>query len=106
MAQQEPTRNFGWARPMFVGPLEMFIVPMDLLINLKEDRHQAAFINGPGVVMWTWMVEIDRVVIRDFQGSSANSVGTDRKRRSIQYPLDFKNIISIKLLTKFGEDWM
>ncbi|KAH3772153.1 hypothetical protein DPMN_173490 [Dreissena polymorpha] len=42
-------------------------VPVDLLIYLKEDGNQAAFtfINGPGWVMGTWMVEIDLVVIRD-----------------------------------------
>ncbi|KAH3849836.1 hypothetical protein DPMN_092240 [Dreissena polymorpha] len=55
--------------------------PVDLSINLKEDGNQAAFalINGPG---------IDRVVIRDFQGSSANSVGGDSVQdgQTIQYP--------------------
>ncbi|KAH3803390.1 hypothetical protein DPMN_131649 [Dreissena polymorpha] len=57
---------------------------------MKEDGNQAAFtfINGPG---------IDRVLIRDFQGSSADSVGADsdrtdgqKKRRSVQYPHAFK----------------
>ncbi|KAH3850665.1 hypothetical protein DPMN_093090 [Dreissena polymorpha] len=45
------------------------VVTVDLSINLKQDGKQAAFtyINGPGWIMWTCMVEIDRVVIRDVQ---------------------------------------
>ncbi|KAH3897451.1 hypothetical protein DPMN_021639 [Dreissena polymorpha] len=81
VARQRPTRNFGWARPMLVENR----VPVDLSMNLKEDGNQAPFTfsNGPG---------IDRVVIRDFQGSSANSVGGDSGRTDGQKDGDQYNI--------------
>ncbi|KAH3829852.1 hypothetical protein DPMN_103082 [Dreissena polymorpha] len=81
LARQRPTRNFGWTRPMLMGPWE----PMDLSTTLKGDGNQAAFtfINGPG---------IERVIIRDFQGSSANSVGGDSGRMDGQKDRDQYNI--------------
>ncbi|KAH3812451.1 hypothetical protein DPMN_140883 [Dreissena polymorpha] len=44
-------------------------IHMDLSINLKEDRTMLPLpvSNALGWVMWIWMFEIDRVVIRDVQ---------------------------------------
>ncbi|KAH3749280.1 hypothetical protein DPMN_183775 [Dreissena polymorpha] len=53
-----------------------------------------------GWVMWTWMVEIDCVVMRDFQGSSASSVGGDRTDQFYAT----QDIIRTNALTKFHKD--
>ncbi|KAH3877042.1 hypothetical protein DPMN_000897 [Dreissena polymorpha] len=83
VARQRPTRNFGWARPMLVGPRKDLVVIRDVQWG------------APRLVMGPCIVEIDRIVIRDvqyqfeFQVSIANIVGggigqderTDRPRR-------------------------
>ncbi|KAH3726968.1 hypothetical protein DPMN_052857 [Dreissena polymorpha] len=91
MARQRPTRiatpqicniESWWSPRVCNVDMDVFV---DLSINLKEDGNQDAFtyINGPG---------LDRVVITDFQGSSANSVGGDSGRTDGQEDGDQYNI--------------
>ncbi|KAH3866390.1 hypothetical protein DPMN_029453 [Dreissena polymorpha] len=81
--------NFGWARPMLVGPWDRVVIRDEV----NRCRNEEVIVKGN--FGWVWLmwagprVEIDRIVIRDvqyqfevnrcrneevnFQGSSANS---------------------------------
>ncbi|KAH3884159.1 hypothetical protein DPMN_008131 [Dreissena polymorpha] len=63
--------NFGWAWPMWAGRHRINrIVMREVQYQFEVNRCRNEEIIGAAP-----QVEIDRIVIREFQGSSANSVG-------------------------------
>ncbi|KAH3891922.1 hypothetical protein DPMN_016032 [Dreissena polymorpha] len=82
--------NFVWVWPIWVGcPRIARIVIREVQYQLEVNRcrNEEVIVKGnfawvwpmwvgaPGLIMGLCIVEIDRIVIREFQGSSAYSVG-------------------------------
>ncbi|KAH3739712.1 hypothetical protein DPMN_046397 [Dreissena polymorpha] len=62
MPRQRPTRNFGWARSIFI---DRVVIRDKLCENTILGGRGLCGLAAPGLVMGSCIVEIDRIVIKD-----------------------------------------